>query len=162
MSDDAVAPMLSVLGRVPSGIFILTASHEGQETGIPILYIEQEILSNGIGAGTWDGAPSVRTTIGTMEDPVMFIYFGDGSVNPARGAAGGKGGVPSQVFLCKVKSGTTVEEQEEQRLTSLSQSLLLRSYPLPKTKFLILLVSLDQECFSDLQSKPSLIQRIQD
>ena len=41
MTDDAVAPMLSVLGRVPSGIFIVTASHEGQETGMLTSWVMQ-------------------------------------------------------------------------------------------------------------------------
>lgn len=97
----------------PTGGLHYWNSVEMIEKYYPILYIQQEILPNGIGAGKWDGAPSVQTTIRPVEDPVMFIYFADGSVNPAKGAAGGLDGVPAKAFLCKVTNGIMVEEHEE-------------------------------------------------
>jgi N-methylhydantoinase B len=71
------------------------------------------LIQDGIGAGRWDGAPSVKTVIRTLDDPVTFVYMGDGHDNPAKGAAGGHGGVPAQAFLCKVGNGTDVETMEE-------------------------------------------------
>ena len=88
-------------------------SIEMVERDYPILYIQQEILSDAIGSGKWDGAPSVRTIIAAIRDPVTMMYVGDGHYNPARGAAGGADGVRTEAFLCKVKNGTETERVEE-------------------------------------------------
>ncbi|NIP87251.1 MAG: hypothetical protein GTO03_17505 [Planctomycetales bacterium] len=42
MSDSAeIPPLVAVLGRVPSGIFVLSVRHEGQETGMLASWVMQ-------------------------------------------------------------------------------------------------------------------------
>jgi N-methylhydantoinase B len=94
------------------GMFYIN-SIEMIERNYPILYIQQEIITDAVGSGRWDGAPSVKTVIRTTRDPVTFVYMGDGHYNPSRGAAGGLDGVPAQTFLCRVKNGTEVEFVKE-------------------------------------------------
>ena len=88
-------------------------SIEKMERSYPILYLQQEIVTDGIGSGKWDGAPSIKTVIATTKDPVTFVYMSDGHENPARGAAGGLDGVPAQAFLCRVKNGIETEIVKE-------------------------------------------------
>jgi len=83
------------------------------ERNYPILYIQQEIIIDAIGSGKWDGSPSVKTTIRTLEDPVTFVYVCDGHDNPAKGAAGGMDGEPAKAFLCIVKDGIETETVKE-------------------------------------------------
>lgn len=83
------------------------------ERRYPILYIQQELITDAVGSGKWDGTPSVKALIRTMKDPVTCVYMGDGHDNPSRGAAGGLDGVPAQAFLYRVKNGTEVEFVKE-------------------------------------------------
>jgi N-methylhydantoinase B len=83
------------------------------EQQYPVLHMEQEIITDGIGYGRWDGAPSVRTVIRPMRDPVNFLYYSDGHENPSRGAAGGFDGRPVQIYLCKVKNEKEIEIVKE-------------------------------------------------
>jgi N-methylhydantoinase B len=94
------------------GMFFIN-SVEMIEKNYPILYLQQEIYQDGIGSGKWDGAPSVKTIIATTNDPVTFVYMGDGHDNRARGAAGGLDGVPAQAFFCKLKNRTETEAVRE-------------------------------------------------
>jgi N-methylhydantoinase B len=95
-----------------SGMFYWN-SIEMVERDYPILYIQQELVTDAVGSGKWDGAPSVKTTIRTTRDPVTFVYMSDGHDNPAQGVAGGLGGIPAQAFLCKVKGGIETKVVEE-------------------------------------------------
>jgi N-methylhydantoinase B len=83
------------------------------EQNYPILYIQQELHTDGVGSGRWDGAPSVKTIIRTLNDPVTFVYMGDGHQNPARGAAGGFDGIPARALICKIKNGIETEVVKE-------------------------------------------------
>jgi N-methylhydantoinase B len=94
------------------GMFFIN-SVEMIEKNYPILYHQQEIFQDGVGSGKWDGAPSIRTVLGTLDNPITFVYMSDGHNNPARGAAGGFDGVPAQAFLCKVKDSTETEVIQE-------------------------------------------------
>lgn len=96
-----------------NGGMFFSNSVEMIEQNYPVLYVHQELIQDGIGAGKWDGSPSVKTVIRTLDDPVTFVYMGDGHENPARGAAGGHAGVPAQVFLCRVENGTETETIQE-------------------------------------------------
>jgi N-methylhydantoinase B len=96
-----------------NGGMFYTNSVEMVEKHYPVLYIQQEVLTDGVGSGKWDGAPSVKTVIRTMKDPVTFVYMSDGHDNPARGASGGLDGLPAQAFLSKVKHGTETEVLKE-------------------------------------------------
>jgi N-methylhydantoinase B len=90
-----------------------TNSIEMIEKNYPVLYLQQEILTDGIGAGKWDGAPSIKTVIRTVKDSVNFVYVSDGHDNPSRGAAGGLDGVPAQAFLCHVKNESQTDVIKE-------------------------------------------------
>jgi len=78
---------------------------EMMESKYPVLFLEQEILLDGIGSGKWDGSPAVKTIIRTMADPVTFMYVADGHFYPSKGAEGGYNGVPAQAMLFETKDG---------------------------------------------------------
>jgi N-methylhydantoinase B len=86
---------------------------EMTESAYPVLFVQQEIMPDAIGSGTWDGAPAVRTVIKPTTDAVTFVYVADGHFNPARGAAGGLSGVPAQAMLHKVIDGIDTEFLED-------------------------------------------------
>ncbi len=94
------------------GMFFIN-SVEKIEQNYPIRYIRQEILTDAIGAGQWDGAPSIDTILATLKDPVTFVYVADGANNPSRGAAKGRDGVPARVYRVKVKKRDVIELIEE-------------------------------------------------
>jgi N-methylhydantoinase B len=98
---------------ISNGGMFFTNSVEMIERAYPILYLEQEVMRDGIGSGKWDGGPSIKTVIRTLNDPVTFVYMGDGHENPSRGAAGGRDGVPAQAYLCAVKNGVETEILQE-------------------------------------------------
>ncbi|MBW1712818.1 MAG: hydantoinase B/oxoprolinase family protein, partial [Deltaproteobacteria bacterium] len=83
------------------------------ERNYPILYLKQELMTDQLGSGRWDGGPAVQTIFAATDDPVTFVYVGDGHDNPAKGAAGGADGVPAQAYLARVKDGNQVERLEE-------------------------------------------------
>ena len=72
------------------------------ERNYPILYMQQEYLTDALGAGKWDGGPAVRTVFGALGDPVTFIWVGDGYQNRSKGTAGGSDGVPVQAYLARI------------------------------------------------------------
>ena len=41
MSDDRLKPLAAALGRIPSGLFIVTARHDGAETGMLASWVQQ-------------------------------------------------------------------------------------------------------------------------
>ena len=98
---------------VSEGGLTIWNSIEMIERSYPILYIQQEIIKDGIGSGKWDAAPDIKLIIRAMADPVTFVYLADGHDNPAKGAKGGYDGVPAQVFLASVKKGLETEISEE-------------------------------------------------
>lgn len=62
------------------------------EQKYPILYLQQELIPDSMGAGRWDGAPGCRTMIAAVSDPVTFMYLGDNQETHPRGANGGGDG----------------------------------------------------------------------
>jgi len=99
--------------EIPTGGLHIENSVEQVERNYPILYINQEIVKDGIGSGKWDGAPAIRTTIRALNDPVTMIHISDGHFNPSKGAKGGRDGMPSRVFLAEVKKGTEIKILKE-------------------------------------------------
>ena len=83
------------------------------ENQYPIRYLKQEISPDRIGAGCFDGGPSVETILAPVSDPVTFVYLGDGHDNLARGAVGGKDGAPARAFRERVLDGVRTETLEE-------------------------------------------------
>ena len=70
-------------------------SMEVVEQKYPVIYLQQEIITDSAGSGKWDGGPACRTVIATREDPITFVFISDGKYNPPRGALGGKDGRPT-------------------------------------------------------------------
>jgi N-methylhydantoinase B len=75
------------------------------EQKYPILYLEQEVIPDSGGTGRWDGAPATRAVIATREDPVTFMYIGDGAENVPKGYNGGGDGRPTCAWRLHVGSG---------------------------------------------------------
>jgi N-methylhydantoinase B len=98
---------------ISNGGMFLHAGVERIESAHPILYLRQELMTDRLSAGRWDGAPAVETIMATCKDDVTFVYLGDGSVNRPRGAAGGEDGWPAQAFRLRVTNGIDCEEIEE-------------------------------------------------
>jgi N-methylhydantoinase B len=70
-------------------------SVELNELAFPLLYREIALVPDSGGAGTWRGAPGVRTVFGPRFDDMTLSYYGDGTANPPRGVLGGESGGPS-------------------------------------------------------------------
>ncbi len=83
------------------------------ENQYPVMYLKQELVTDGLGPGQWDGAPAVETVIKATTDDIKFIHVADGKINPAKGAAGGGIGVPARIFRCRVKQGIDYEPAGE-------------------------------------------------
>jgi N-methylhydantoinase B len=98
---------------ISTGGMHIDNSKEMIERAYPVLYIRQDIMTDGLGAGKWDGAPTIRTIVRTTTDPVTIVWVSDGHYHPARGAAGGQDGLPARTFLVKVTNGTDAERLEE-------------------------------------------------
>ena len=98
---------------ISTGGMHIDNSKEMIERAYPILYIRQDMMIDGLGAGKWDGAPTIRTIVRTTTDPVTIVWVSDGHYHPARGAAGGQDGLPAQTFLVRVTNGTDTERLEE-------------------------------------------------
>lgn len=91
----------------------ITNSVEMVENQYPVRYLKQEIATDKLGAGCFDGGPPAETILAPVSDPVTFVYIGDGHDNPAKGAAGGLDGSPSQAFREQVVDGVHTETLEE-------------------------------------------------
>lgn len=81
------------------------SSIEQLEQKYPILYLEQELISDTGGAGEWDGAPATKAVITPTEDEITFIYLSDGKFNPPKGAEGGYNGTPSYAAIYNLDEG---------------------------------------------------------
>ncbi|NIL97437.1 MAG: hypothetical protein GTO53_07440 [Planctomycetales bacterium] len=89
MNDSAdIPPVVAVLGRVPSGIFILTASHQGQETGLLASWVMQAgfdppmislAVRHGRYVADWlaEGAPFALNVVAEHQKPILS-HFGRG------------------------------------------------------------------------------------
>ena len=96
-----------------NGGMFLHAGVERVEKAHPIIYLKQEIMTDRLAAGQWDGAPAVETIMATCDDDVTFVYLGDGTVNRPKGAAGGEDGHPARVFRLTRKHNLEYEVTEE-------------------------------------------------
>lgn len=96
-----------------NGGMFLHAGVERVENAHPILYLKQELMTDRLASGQWDGAPAVETVMATTRDEVTFVYLGDGALNRPKGAAGGQDGHPAQVFLLRRADWPQTEILEE-------------------------------------------------
>jgi N-methylhydantoinase B len=84
-------------------------SVEMVERDYPILFLENELVQDAVGAGEWEGGPSTKITFGAIKDSIEFSYVGDGHYNPSKGAAGGQDGPRAQAVLSRVKDDINTE-----------------------------------------------------
>jgi N-methylhydantoinase B len=70
-------------------------SVEINEQRFPIIYDAIELVLDTAGAGTWNGAPSVRTQFGPRHTEMKVAYYGDAGEFPPQGVVGGHAGGPS-------------------------------------------------------------------
>jgi N-methylhydantoinase B len=98
---------------ISNGGMFLHAGVERIESAHPIVYLRQELMTDRLSAGQWDGAPAVETIIATCKDEVTFVYLGDGGKNRPKGAAGGEDGWPAQVYRLKVEADLVSRVIEE-------------------------------------------------
>jgi N-methylhydantoinase B len=98
---------------ISTGGLHYTSSLEMIESSYPILCTHHELVQDGLGSGTWDGAPAVQTVFRALNDPITAIYVADGHHNPPRGAAGGLNGSPARVFLADVEEGIDTRRIKE-------------------------------------------------
>ena len=96
-----------------NGGMFLHAGVERVEKAHPIIYLKQEVMTDRLAAGQWDGAPAVETIIATCDDDVTFVYLGDGTVNRPKGAAGAEDGRPARVFRLARMHNLEYEVTEE-------------------------------------------------
>ncbi|MEG0108399.1 MAG: hydantoinase B/oxoprolinase family protein [Lachnospiraceae bacterium] len=80
-------------------------STEVLEQQYPFLVVEEEIIKNTIGAGTYDSAPSCKFVLTPRKTPVTCAYSCDGIDNPPKGACGGLNGHPSAAWKYQIKDG---------------------------------------------------------
>jgi flavin reductase (DIM6/NTAB) family NADH-FMN oxidoreductase RutF len=89
MSDSVeIPPLVAVVGRIPSGIFILSANHEGQETGMLASWVMQAgfdppmitvAIRHGRYVADWltAGAPFALNVVAENQKPILS-HFGRG------------------------------------------------------------------------------------
>jgi N-methylhydantoinase B len=98
---------------ISNGGMFLHAGVERIERAHPVVYLRQELMTDRLSAGQWDGAPAVETIIATCKDDVTFVYLGDGGKNRPKGAAGGEDGWPARVYRLKVEAELKYQVMEE-------------------------------------------------
>jgi flavin reductase (DIM6/NTAB) family NADH-FMN oxidoreductase RutF len=87
-TDDAHKPMMAALGRLPSGLFILTLAHAGRETGMLASWVQQcsfqpPLLSMAVQSKRAIAAllvPGAHFTLNILESSQtdMIAHFGKG------------------------------------------------------------------------------------
>ncbi len=80
-------------------------STEVLEQQYPFQVVSEEILTNSVGAGKYDSAPSCKFVMTACHDPVVCAYSCDGIANPPKGAAGGLDGHKSAAWKYKLAEG---------------------------------------------------------
>lgn len=80
-------------------------STEVLEQQYPFQVVSEEILTNSVGAGKYDSAPSCKFVMTARHDPVVCAYSCDGIANPPKGAAGGLDGHKSAAWKYKLAEG---------------------------------------------------------
>lgn len=79
----------------------LVDSVELAELSHPLIIRERMLLPDSEGAGTYIGAPALRTVLEIVADDIQVAYASDGTHNPARGARGGGDGYAAAATLIR-------------------------------------------------------------
>lgn len=80
-------------------------SIEVLEQQYPFEAVSEEILTDSVGAGTYDSAPSCKFVMTARKDPVTCAYSCDGIDNPPKGACGGLAGHRSAAWKYDLAKG---------------------------------------------------------
>lgn len=80
-------------------------SNELLEQQYPIYILKQEIITDRIGSGEFDSAPSCEVNYATRGNPLSIVLSCDGGKNAPKGANGGKGGCLAKAYKYKMLKG---------------------------------------------------------
>jgi N-methylhydantoinase B len=85
----------------------LLDSIELDEIGFPIRILEQRLIPDSEGPGRFTGSPGAMAVMEAVDTPMEIWYGSDGTVNPAKGAAGGRAGCRAEAWK-RLRSGQVV------------------------------------------------------
>ncbi len=80
-------------------------STEVLEQQYPFKVVHEEIMTDTVGAGKYDSAPSCKFVLTPRQEPVTCAYSCDGIDNPPKGAAGGLCGHKAAAWKYNLKEG---------------------------------------------------------
>ncbi|MBF0526604.1 MAG: hydantoinase B/oxoprolinase family protein, partial [Deltaproteobacteria bacterium] len=104
------------IGMIDASGGVLDQDYEMFEQQTPHLLLHHEYWTDSAGAGQWRGGLGVETRFRIGSDRTKLVTFGDGDVEPAFGAHGGKDGTlnkieltypDGQYYLCTTKDLVT-------------------------------------------------------
>lgn len=87
------------IGMIDASGGVLDQDYEIFEQQTPHLLLQHEYWTDSAGAGQWRGGLGVVTRFRTGGQGVKLVTFGDGDVEPARGALGGRDGTLNVIRL---------------------------------------------------------------
>jgi N-methylhydantoinase B len=87
------------IGMIDASGGVLDQDYEMFEQQTPHLLVKHEYWQDSAGAGRWRGGLGVETEFIVGSDNTKVVTFGDGAVEPARGAHGGMDGTLNKVEL---------------------------------------------------------------
>ncbi len=87
------------IGMIDASGGVLDQDYEMFEQQTPHLLVKHEYWTDSAGAGQWRGGLGVETRFVIGSDNTKVVTFGDGDVEPALGAQGGKEGTLNKIEL---------------------------------------------------------------
>jgi N-methylhydantoinase B len=87
------------IGMIDASGGVLDQDYEIFEQQTPHLLLQHEYWTDSAGAGRWRGGLGVETRFRIGGEAVKLVTFGDGDVEPARGALGGRDGTLNVIRL---------------------------------------------------------------
>lgn len=87
------------IGMIDASGGVLDQDYEMFEQQTPHLLIRHEYWTDSAGPGQWRGGLGVETEFAIGSDHTKVVTFGDGDVEPSRGAQGGKPGTLNKIEL---------------------------------------------------------------
>ncbi|MFC3229838.1 hydantoinase B/oxoprolinase family protein [Marinibaculum pumilum] len=83
--------------EAPNGGGILAIDAiETDEAKYPVLVESRHVAKEAMGAGQWNGAPSMEGSYRPLRGPITVAYCSDGETNPPRGVLGGGDAAPAR------------------------------------------------------------------
>ena len=87
------------IGMIDASGGVLDQDYEMFEQQTPHLLLRHEYWTDSAGPGQWRGGLGVETEFAIGSDHTKVVTFGDGDVEPSRGAQGGKPGTLNKIEL---------------------------------------------------------------